>query len=694
MEKNEKMLRLSKPVTELLTDLIADINDADLECINFPFLLTGILGAVTENGSSTELANFLLSQVSSSIVIDSALTTMSVDYKASLTVYYNPDNPEKFTEEISKKMTPDWVAKAIEEIKSLAEEPEPEVPVADGEVIKTELCYVCHDLFASLSFITFDDKELLIPVNKDVFMVYEKLLELVSKFDIEMVEIIHLTIALFMIDFKPFQKFFALNNLSYPEAKKFFSPDQISIIGTIPFELMEFLEIKNDKVDTSMPCEILSRDRETENLTNILLKKNKRNSVIVGDAGVGKSALVEKLTYDIVSGNCPTEFKNVKVIYLDVNALIAGTSYRGQAEMRIKQLVNFIESKNDIILFIDEVHTILGAGSCFEGEMDLANALKPLLARGDTRVIGATTQTEYEKFFKKDAALSRRFEPIMVYEPKTKNVYPMIKNKLKVLSDYHGVSISRAMVEYAIMVANAFAFDKKNPDKTLDLVDRAMVTAKRSGKHKVSKDSILKNFAIYFETWKLMSNDSKNETSYHECGHYIVGKASGKLTNLSWIAVSIMPAENYLGVTVTEENDNVPFKDINYFIDYIAYLQAGRVAENLFTNSFTEGAASDLNSATRMAFNVVTKLCMGLDSSRNYAFLNSEDYPMFSEKVKNETNEEVNRLVDAGFNRAKEILEKNLDILHAIVPVLMKKKIMSETELDKIWQDVVKKRNK
>lgn len=694
MEENERTLRLSKSVAELFQDIISNVNDSNFECINFPSLLSGILGAIREDGSATELADFLMSKVSS-IVIESALTTMSLDYNSSLEVNYDPNNIEKFTEKISKIMTPDWVAKAIKDMQKLSEtDPKPETETPDGELIKTELCYVCHDLFTHLHFIDSDNKELLVPVNKDVFMVYEKLVELVSEFNIEKVEIIHLTIALFMANFKPFQKFFALNNLSYPEAKKFFSPERLSVIGTIPLDLMDFLQTRNDKIDISKPCEILMRDVETDNLLTVLLKKNKRNAIIVGAAGVGKSALVEKLTYDITSGNCPNEFRNFTVIALDVNALIAGTSYRGSAELRIKKLVDFLEQKNDIILFIDEVHTILGAGSCFEGEMDLSNALKPLLARGDTIVIGATTENEYTKYFKKDAALSRRFEPVVVNEPKTHEVYPMIKNKLKVLSEYHNVNISKSMVQYAIMIASAFAFDKKNPDKTLDLIDRAMVTAKRNGWHNVSKSSILKNFDIYFDIWKNMSDASKGEVTHHELGHYVVGKASTRLFNYTWLAISIMPSEDYLGVTMAETNDKIPLKNLEYFVDYIAYLLGGRISENLFTGSYTESAVADVESATKAAFNVVTKTGMTLDSTRNFSFLNTEEYPMFSEKSTNQINCEVEKLVEAGCTRATEILTENQDIIEAIAPVLMKKKIMSETELDRIWQDVVKKRNK
>ena len=326
--------------------------------------------------------------------------------------------------------------------------------------------------------------------------------------------------------------------------------------------------------------------------------------------------------------------------------------------------------------------------------MDLANALKPILARGDTIVIGSTTVNEYQKYFQKDAALSRRFERINVSEPMSKEVYYMIKNKLKALSQFHGVKIQKRIVEYAIMIASCFAFDKKNPDKTLDLIDRAMVSAKRAGKEYVDKEAILKNFDIYFKKWNNMDIDSRKEVAYHEAGHYIVGKASGRLISHNWLAVSIMPAEEYLGVTVYEIDDTkMPFLNIDYYIDNIACDLAGRVAENIFRNSYTSGASIDLSKATETAFNVVTKLGMGSDAIKNRIYLNTQEFPMFSEKSTDTINDEVNKLIDKAFQRASELLRENNDILEAIVKALLEKHIMSEAELDKIWKKVVNKRN-
>ena len=661
--------QLSKNATEMFDEVLKEMRDRKFESVNFPLLLWGVMNSKMENSIYCALENYLFST-------EETLPS-EIEDNVSLLV----TNFEKAGDESDKKK------------RSLFSKKDKSDKTKDQSSKKKKSEKDLPKISTVYTFKNSEKVQISVPVDEEVSKVFEKLLEIIGKFNITEIEPLHITSAMFMTDNKDFKQFFRDIDANYDEAKKHFHPDRILVCGVIPFQLAGFLSTMNDKVDGKSPCEILCRDKETEAIWNICLKKNKRNTVIVGEPGVGKSALIEKLTHDINSGKCPEKFKKYKVIVLDVNALIAGTSYRGDAEERIKDLINFLETHHDVILFIDEVHTILGAGSCFEGEMDLANALKPILARGDTIVIGATTEEEYEKYFQRDGALSRRFEKVEVKEPLAEKVYPMIKNKLLSLTKYHGVTISREMVDYSILVASCFAFEKRNPDKTLDLIDRAMVSAVRSGKDHVDKDCVLNNFGIYFEMWDLMSEETKKEVAYHEAGHYIVGKASGRLIRNNWLAVSIMPAEHYLGVTVYEDDDRkVPFCNTDYYIDSIAFCLGGRVAENMFRKDFTSGASADLEQATKEAFHLVSKLGMGNDSIENRVYLNTENYPMFSEKAVNIINDEVNKVVKKSFERATKILEVNTDILEAIVAALVENRIMSETELDAIWQNVVASR--
>ena len=553
--------------------------------------------------------------------------------------------------------------------------------------------------YTILNLESVNGQKLEVPISEEFYGIWTILVEYCKEWMITNVNMYHVLYAVFESRDPTLKSFLEEEmDTNFRKAKRHFCSKSVFTSVEIPFQLSGFMNIINEKVDVSAPCEILMRDKEVEKLWNISMKKNKRNSIIIGEPGVGKSALIEKMAYDIVSGECPEKFKNFSIISLDVNGLIAGTMFRGEAEERIRLLVKFLEEKDNIILFIDEVHTIIGAGSCFQGEMDLSNALKPILARGETIVIGATTEEEYETYFKGDGALNRRFEPIIVKEPKSKDIYQMIKNKIDVLTKFHGVDISAEMVDYAILIANCFAFEKKNPDKTLDLIDRAMVKSHSQGKAEVDKESILSNFDIYFDTYAGMDKKVKKATAYHEAGHYIVGKFSKRLVQNEYLAVSIMPAENYLGVTVFDSSEEkVPTTDIKYYIDLIASELAGRVAEEMFDKHYNSGARVDLEYATKISFDVVAKYGMGHDKPRSRAYISDDD---MHNQISLSTNSvdfidgEMEKLIDKGYKRAKKILKKHKVLLKKIADELLKHQIMSETELDKIWTSYFKGKSK
>lgn len=667
-------LQLNQATTEMFNDISAEMRKRKIDVLNIPLLLWGVLTASMEDSAYSALENYLYT--------DTELPSNEVEDAISLMISTSEPKSDSKTQNKS--------GKGSKKSKKFKKQPNTEIPEAEDDSVKKEV----EEPTTIYSFHGSEGKEIKFEVNQNVEKVFEKLLEIVAKYEITVLDPIYITCAMFMCDCNDLKQFFKDIDANYDDAKTYFHADRIMVCGVIPFQLAGFLSTLNEKIDAKSPCEILGRDKEVKQIWNIASKRNKRNVIIIGEPGVGKSALIEKLTHDINSGNCPEKFKNFKIVVLDVNSLIAGTTYRGQAEERIKDLIRFLEKNHDVILFVDEVHTMLGAGSCFEGEMDLANALKPILARGDTIVIGATTESEYEKYFKKDGALTRRFEKVIVREPMVHEVYPMIQNKLVELSKFHNVNITREIVEYAILIAGCFSFDKKNPDKTLDLIDRSMVSANNAKKTYVDKECIIENFDAYFEKWDKMSEDTKREIAYHEAGHYIVGKISSKLIDLHWLAVSIMPAEDYLGITVHEcDEDVVPYKNASYYIDLMAYYYGGRVAEEKFRHDFTSGAYGDLDYVTRLASTFVTKFGMGNDSIENRAYLLGEEYSMFTEYSTNIINDEINRVTKKAYNRAKEIIDQNMDLLEAIVEVLMANKIVSEIELDKIWKSVVAKRN-
>lgn len=472
----------------------------------------------------------------------------------------------------------------------------------------------------------------------------------------------------------------------YPIPNNQFLKEDITM--KIPNSLTSCLNVFNSKFSPKeQECNILGRDEETKTLITTLAKDTKRNAVLVGEAGVGKTAIVEKLTWLIVTGNCPEKFKGYNIVSLDVNSIIAGTEYRGSAEERFKQLINFLDDNPKCILFIDEIHTLLGAGACREGDLDLANALKPILARNTTQVIGATTSDEYKKYFSKDSALKRRFRPIEVKEPKIHEVYPMIKNQIKRLSKSHGVTISKEVVDMVIFYASCFNKETKNPDRSLDLIDLAMSTAELAGKKEVTREDVLDNFNLNYKIFENTPNTIKIGLAYHESGHYIVHHFSDELYNYRTTALSIMPAENYYGAHVYDiDEDIIPSRTLDYYIQLIGCKLGGRVAEEMYSQKLSAGASEDLKNATELAKAVVTQYGLIDTFSRNRVYsLEDGSLPLTREKS-SQIDDEVDFLLEKGRMYAKYILNHHKDELDLLVNTLLKKRMMSGEELDELFK--------
>ncbi|HJE45178.1 ATP-binding protein [Levilactobacillus namurensis DSM 19117] len=223
---------------------------------------------------------------------------------------------------------------------------------------------------------------------------------------------------------------------------------------------------KDGKIDP-----VIGRDKETAQVIEILNRRTKNNPVLIGEAGVGKTAVVEGLAERIVEGNVPQKLTNKQIIRLDVVSLVQGTGIRGQFEQRMQQLMKEVQANPDIILFIDEIHEIMGAGNA-EGGMDAGNVLKPALARGDFQLIGATTLNEYRDI-EKDQALARRFQPVTVDEPSPDEAIKILKGIQKKYEDYHHVHYTDAAIEAAVRLSDRYIQDRFLPDKAIDLLDES-----------------------------------------------------------------------------------------------------------------------------------------------------------------------------------------------------------------------------
>ncbi len=217
---------------------------------------------------------------------------------------------------------------------------------------------------------------------------------------------------------------------------------------------------------------VIGRHRETERVMQVLSRRTKNNPVLIGEPGVGKTAVVEGLAQLIVAGNVPETLKDKQLYSLDMGSLVAGSRYRGDFEERMKKILKEITTRGDIVLFIDEIHTLVGAGAA-EGALDAASLLKPMLARGEIQVIGATTLDEYRKYIEKDAALERRFQPIQVDEPSTEETVEILKGLRDRYENFHRVTITDGALEAAARLSSRYINDRFLPDKAIDLIDEA-----------------------------------------------------------------------------------------------------------------------------------------------------------------------------------------------------------------------------
>lgn len=447
-------------------------------------------------------------------------------------------------------------------------------------------------------------------------------------------------------------------------------------------DLGDFVTCLNDKYTKDATCDILGRDNEIFKVWNIISKKTKRNAVLIGAPGVGKSAIVEAITYSIVKKTCPKGFEKYKVYELNLNSMVAGTKYRGEFEAKVQRLVKFLESHKDIIVFVDEIHEIIGTGSAEGTGPDLSGSLKPLLARDDVVFIGATTIDEYNRIFRHDGAFSRRFEVVQVEEPKFSDVKSMIKGRVETLSKYHNVTISDELLDKVLIYATAFS-DVSNPDRTIDLVDKSMAVAKMLDSKEVKESHIKLVYKDYYDAYAKMSAKSKLSTAYHEAGHFVMWYTSKSKLNEDCILISIIPVpdKGWLGVNMFEDVEISKYRpmDFSFIKERVATSLAGRISQKLVQKELDSGASSDLDNATRIVEEYL--LHFGLDESyKNYSFSNRNESLKISDKVSDEIRVKTQKIINEVYAKTERAIKKNRNSIDCIAKALVKHGMITKEE--------------
>ena len=447
----------------------------------------------------------------------------------------------------------------------------------------------------------------------------------------------------------------------------------------VPQVLTTCIEALNKKYTKGEESVILGRDKEIFKAFNIFSKKTKRNAVLVGDPGVGKTAIIEAITQAIVNETCPKEFIGYTVLSLDINAMVAGTKYRGEFETKVAYLKQFLEITPKIILFVDEMHQMLGAGGTSEGTVDLSGSLKPILSRDDVVFVGATTINEYNSILSRDGAFKRRFEVITIKEPKNNEVKDMIKAKIKKMEKYHGVKMPGKLIDYIILCSSCFNFESCNPDKTLDLCDRSMAITKMSGKKTVTKAYINKVYDEFFEKYEHIDKKQIAATAYHEIGHYLVTRLTKEYESHSVTAISIIPTNEFLGVNIIENRENVVSIDNEYVESYIMSLLAGRVAQQKISKSIDSGAANDLKQAKIFAKHVIAEYGMDDEEYKNIYLMDDD---LMSDKLAEKIDEKSNQLIKKLYAKTEEFINLHWNEIDKMAKYIMKNKIVTSDELE------------
>ena len=393
--------------------------------------------------------------------------------------------------------------------------------------------------------------------------------------------------------------------------------------------LSEFGKVLNDEATDK----IYLRDKEITNIMEILLRKNKNNPLLIGHAGVGKTALVKELARRIKVGDVPVELKNKKIISVQVSTLISGTKYRGEFEARVNDLIKECIKNKNIILFIDEIHTIMKTGSS-EGAIDAGNILKPYLCNGDIKIIGATTISEYNEYIKKDQALLRRFTPIMVNEPSLKDMEFILNKVKKSYEEYYKLKINKNIVNYIICNTDKYMPNLYNPDKSIEVLDT--VCSKKILDNYVNKskdmnikmidvDNLIKERVniINIDDNKFNEVKCELEKKYNELivknimniirdnkfnkYMFLNGESKSKEKIISYIANKL--GINLININCLEFNDEFGVNKLinnNYLYNKIDenpysiicfnnYDKAGRIIRNLVDSMISNGYISNMN---------------------------------------------------------------------------------------------------
>ena len=356
---------------------------------------------------------------------------------------------------------------------------------------------------------------------------------------------------------------------------------------------------------------VIGRESEINRILEILSRRCKNNPILIGDAGVGKTAIVEELSRMIVKENVPFSLRGRRIISLDMASLVAGTKYRGEFEDKIKKVLKEVEDNEDVILFIDEIHTLVGAGGA-EGAIDASNIIKPALARGSLRCIGATTTEEYKEFIEKDRALDRRFQKVLIKPPskeETKNILIKIKD---IYESYHAVKINNNIIDLIINLSDRYIYDRSNPDKSLDILDEVCASVSIKEDKSIKEYNELKNeydAIISKKEQAIIKNDFDEASIYKDKENIIADKINNMELNLFKKEYKKVTKEDV--IKVVSNKTGIPI----FELVSDSKKTVNKIKSNLKNNLVGQ------DEAIESVINQLKKIKLGFNDSKCYSYL-------------------------------------------------------------------------
>lgn len=471
-------------------------------------------------------------------------------------------------------------------------------------------------------------------------------------------------------------------------------------VNLVPARYSGFLVDLNYAYSKNCDSSIISgRKKEILETFNNLSKTNHSSTILLGEHGVGKTAILQKIVDMVVRNKCPKQLKRNHFWFLDLETILANTTnVLGNERFKkfLTEMFSYILRFNNIVVVIDDVHLVMTDATMYY-------YFKRLVLQG--KVLGLTTEEDYYDFFAYENKLQSLLETVIVNEPLRKNVYPMIEKVIHYKEKLHGITIRKELVQYIISLTGISETYLCNPGFTVNIIEKAMIVASNKKQSEVTKKDINSVFGFDYEYYNLIPKKSKLETAYHEAGHYLTSILSDKTKNLRPTAISIIPSAYFSGVTLFDYDvEKYAYTDKEYYIDMISIDLGGREAEKILWKSehngkenFTSGASYDLCSAIEGARNIVTRLGMDEKVGLDLAYLGISDFEnisLLTEDMKKQIDIATKDIINKASEIAHERLTNNKDILDRIAEELIKNELLDEFELDKICEDVIASRNK